>query len=88
MGLEEWGKQQTGQEFHWAPRGRRRVQEGFPIGQEESVPLERRRERQRQQAQPTSPSRDRSGTRTGDSGCSSRPPPPFRTPEQWGKDVP
>lgn len=46
MGLEEWGKQQTGQEFHWAPRGRRRVQEGLPIGQEESVPQERRRERQ------------------------------------------
>lgn len=21
MGMEGWGRQQTGQEFHWAPRG-------------------------------------------------------------------
>lgn len=34
VGMEGWGRQQTGQEFHWAPRGRRRVQEGLPMGLE------------------------------------------------------
>lgn len=46
MGLEGRGRQQTGQEFHWAPRGRKRVQEGLPIGQEEYRNQSPRRERE------------------------------------------
>lgn len=47
-GLEGGGRQQTGQEFHWAPRGRKwGVQEGLPIGQEEHRKQSPRRERGR-----------------------------------------
>lgn len=62
VGLEEWGRQQTGQEFHWAPRGRMRVQEGLPIGQEEYRNQCPRREGETKYVQPTSPRWGGAGT--------------------------
>lgn len=46
-GLEGRGRQQTGQEFHWAPRGGKGVGEGLPIGQEGYRNRSPRRERGR-----------------------------------------
>lgn len=93
VGMEGWGRQQTGQEFHWAPRGgvppeegTRGLTHGTGVIQE-SVPQERERIETKTAGAAHEP-KGRAGTCTGDSRYPSRPSTPVRTPGQQGQDTP